>query len=195
MVKLRLPSLKNKRKVVLVSATVSAAVVAVIAILYYTNPGFKRKLNEFLKLGAAKDLGPIVDIADTVSFELDQARVPPDTHFTIQGQFTDAEGKPVRVKQALFYVIQNASGASGPRRMLLQGSIGNDIGKFTKEVPTTGFPRGDDYDIIVSDHPLSPEELAGTPPSQAPMSVGEAISGGGENQGQITDIGGIGGIT
>jgi hypothetical protein len=150
---------KGRKKVLMISGVSVVAVIAVIAILYYTNPGFKRKLNSLLKLGGKE--GPLVDTADTVDFTLSPEVVPPNTEFNIIGQFKDKDGDPVRVKQALFYIINNATGASGPRELLLQGTIGNSVGKFTHTVSTNGFPRGSDYDVIVTDRPLSVVEIEG----------------------------------
>jgi hypothetical protein len=184
MVKLKLATLpglpkgKGKKKAVAITATVSIALVAVIVALYYMNPKFKKYVNELFKIGDIKELGPIVDSADTVDFTIPQNRVPPNTFFTITGEFKDKEGKPVRVKTALFYVIQNATGASGPRQMMLQGSIGNNINKFSKEIPTSGFPRGDDYDVIVSDHPIADAELQGMSTSGEGFSVSEKLEQG-----------------
>lgn len=180
MVSLKLPKLgkgssKGKKKAVLVTATVSVAAVAVVVILYYMNPKFRDKINTLFKIGDISELGPIVDVADTVDFNIPQDTVPPNTHFVLTGEFKDKEGKPVRVKSALFYVIQNASGTSGPRQMLLQGSLGNNVNKFSKEVPTSGFPRGDDYTVTVSDHPLSLDEIAGMDISGASLGITDQI--------------------
>lgn len=182
MVKLSLGSLPKmkplkgpRRKAVMIGGVVSIALVAIVVILYYTNPKFKEKINHLFKIGDVSELGPIVDVADTVDFNIPQDTVPPNTHFTITGEFKDKEGKPVRVKQALFYVIQNASGTSGPRQMLLQGSLGNNVNKFSKEIPTNGFPRGDDYEITVSDHPLSVDEIQGMDTSGASLGITDKI--------------------
>lgn len=155
----KLPKGKGRKKALMISGVSIAAVVAVVTILYFTHPGFKRKLSALLKLG--NKLGPLVDSADTVDFTLSPEILPPNTEFNIIGQFMDSEGKPVRVKQALYYVIHNATGANGPRELLLQGSIGNSVGKFTHPISTNGFPRGEDYEIIVTDKPLSVLEIEG----------------------------------
>lgn len=186
--KLKLPSGKGKKKkVLLVSGVTVAAVVSIIAILYFTNKGFKRKIDELLKGGG--EGGPLVDKADVVDFRLDPDRVPPNTEFRIIGQFKDKEGDPVRVKQALFYVIENATGANGPRELLLQGTIGNNVGKFTHTISTNGFPRGEDYDVIVVDHPLSVMEIEGAGEGQSPVMPEE-----GKARSTISQGLGVGGV-
>ena len=166
--KLKLPAVKGKKgkRIVLVSSISVAAVVAVFIILYFTNSKFKRKVDSLLKRGGPE--GPIVETAANVQFDIPQDRVPPNTEFTLVGEFTDAEGKPVRVKQGLYYIIQNASGESGPRELLMQGTLGSNVNKFSKVVSTSGFPRGNDYDVVVTDTPLNVSDIQGTGKEQGP---------------------------
>lgn len=163
----KFPAGKGKKKVLIITSVSIAAIVAVITILYFTNRGFKRKIDNLLKIGGGS-LGPIVERAGNVEFTMPEDRVPPDAEFTIMGEFTDEEGKPVRVKEGMYYVIQNASGESGPRELLIQGSLGTDVGKFSKVISTSGFPRGNDYDVIVTDIPLSVSDIQGTGEQQGP---------------------------
>lgn len=177
---------KGKKKILIVTSVSIAAVVAVIMILYFTNRGFKRKIDNLLKIGGGS-LGPIVDKAGNVEFTMPVDRVPPDSEFTIMGEFTDNEGEPVRVKQAMYYIIQNASGESGPRELITQGTLGTDVGKFSEIISTSGFPRGNDYDVIVTDTPLSVSDIQGTGEQQGPgLGEGGGIplgQGGGDREG------------
>jgi hypothetical protein len=191
--KLKAPKFKNKKKVVLVTSVTVVAIVAAIAVLYFTNKGFKRKIDELLKRG-----DKVVDKADNVSFEMPEDRVPPDSEFTIVGKFTDNDGKPVKVKQGLYYVIQNASGDSGPRELLIQGSLGTNVGTFSKTISTAGFPRGDDYDVIVTDSPLNVADIQGQGQQKGPglgrqggipLGIGES-----EQASKQSMIGGVGGV-
>lgn len=165
MPKLALPKGKKGKRIVLVSSISVVAVIAAVVILYFTNKKFKRMIDNLLKRG---DEGPLVEVADNVVFEMPDDRVPPDAEFTIIGKFTDRDGKPVRVKQGLYYVIKNASGESGPRELLTQGTLGTNIHSFSKVVSTSGFPRGNDYDVVVTDTPLSVADIQGTGQQEGP---------------------------
>ena len=195
--KLKVPKIKNKKRVALVTSVTAIVIVTTIVILYFTNKGFKRKLDEIFKI-TDKKLGPIVDKADNVTFQLPEERVPPDSEFVIVGKFSDNEGNPVRVKQGLYYVIQNASGDSGPRELLIQGSLGTNVSSFSKTISTAGFPRGDDYDVIVTDTPLAVADIQGQGQQKGPglgeggglpLGIGES-----EQATKQSMIGGVGGI-
>src|SRR5262245_48794248 len=160
--KLKLPSLgpksgKKKKRIFLITSISVTAIVAVVIILYFTNDKFRRKINALLKRGG--EGGPLVETAGQVTFEIPENRVPQNSRFTIIGEFSDNEGKPVRVKQGLYYIIKNASGENGPRELQMQGSLGNEINKFSKVISTAGFPRGNDYDVIVTDTPLNVADI------------------------------------
>jgi len=158
---------KGKKKVLIITSVSISAIVAVFLILYFTNRSFKRKVDNLLKIGGGA-LGPIVDKAGNVEFTMPDDRVPPDSEFTIVGEFTDEEGSPVRVKEGMYYIIQNASGESGPRELLMQGSLGTNVGKFSKVISTSGFPRGNDYDVVVTDTPLTVSDIQGAGEQQGP---------------------------
>lgn len=139
----------------MVTTITIAAISATFVILYFTNASFKRKIDELLKVGDVAKYGPIVDRADNITFEIVDDEVPPNSSFTVAGEFTNADGTPVRVKKALYYVVNNANG----RELITQGDIGVNVGKFSKVISTSGFPSGNDYDVIVSDSPISIDEL------------------------------------
>jgi len=183
--KFKLPKLKlttkgkKKKRVILVTTMTMIAIIAVVIVLYFTNRSFKRKIDELLKIGDVAALGPIVDKADNVEFNIPQDKVPPNSSFTIVGQFTDAEGNPVRVKEALYYVVNKDE-------LITQGTIGTNVGKFSKTISTSGFPSAKDYGVIVSDEPVDVGSMESETGAQE-LSIGEE-----ENRSRL---GGISGLT
>ena len=185
--KFRLPKLKlaikgkKKKRVILVTTMTTIAIITVVIILYFTNRSFKRKIDELLRIGDVAALGPIVDRADNVEFDIPQDKVPTNSSFTIVGQFTDAEGKPVRVKEALYYVVNKDE-------LITQGTIGTNVGKFSKTISTSGFPSAKDYGVIVSDEPVDVGSMESETAGIQELSIGE------EEKGR-SSLGGISGLT
>lgn len=168
---------KKKKQIILVTTMTMIAIITVIVILYFTNRSFKRKIDELLKIGDAATLGPIVDRADNVEFSIPQNKVAPNSSFTITGQFTDITGKPVRVKEAHYHVVNKDE-------LITQGIIGINVGKFSKTISTNGFPASNDYDVIVTDEPN--------------FDAGAGAEGGGEGlkiAAEKSSLGGVSGLT
>ena len=188
--KLRLPKLKlasggkKRKKYIMVTTITVAATVAVFVILYTTNRSFKNKIDEIFKIGDVAKLGPIVDRAENVNFSIPDDRVAPNSSFEIVGEFTNADGSPVRVRQALYYIVDAEKG----NRLITQGIIGTNVGKFSKTIGTSGFPAGSDYDVIVSDETIDVNELQSEEVAKGGVPIEIAQRSG-------SNVGGVSGLT
>ena len=88
--------------------------------------------------------------------------VRPNSNITITGQFMGPMG-PVTVAGGYYAVFEDLqNGLGGPRRIVAQGMIGQNLTMYSATIPTTNFLDGT-YTIVVSDQPVTSDP--GLPPA------------------------------
>lgn len=152
----------------LLAAGVSTAIVAVILILYFTVPKFRNVIRDLINIrGGAQSTAP------SVTFTLTPEEVKPNTAFNIQGQFQDANGKAVKVKQGYYYVFQIDT-QGNKQALVTQGSLGQNISIFNVLVPTTNWTDQAKFAVDVSDTAYSAAQLSAMIKPTGATALGQA---------------------
>ena len=127
--------------------------------------------------GVDKDVdAPLVDVADTVDFEVIPDEVRPNSYVTAVGLFKMNDGKAVSVPEGYYYVFEDI-GVNG-RELRARGSLGRNVSRFSQNIPTPNFRQGR-YTILITDTPLSEQEIG-------PINLGTGPYGAGVEQGSPT---------
>lgn len=141
-----------RRNEMILAVAIPVSIAAVLLILYFKYPKFRTLIQGVLHRGG------VVSSAPTVSFVLNPEEVKPNSAFSIQGQFQDAQGNPVKVKAGYYYVFEIDS-QGNKQAIVTQGSLGNGISQFSVLIPTTNWTDQAKFAVDVTDQAFTAAQL------------------------------------